>query len=75
MKPGRPRICCRGQEEDILIEYPLGRLQDRSAGFIVPSAALSDIQALKAQIELRRRALRDIEVIRSRLRLSEAAQQ
>lgn len=36
---------------------------------IVPSTALLDIQALGAQIELRRRALRDIEVIRSRLRL------
>ena len=53
----------------ILIEYPLERLQDSVSRFIVPSAALSDIQALRSQIELRRRALRDIEVIRSRLRL------
>lgn len=52
-----------------MIEYPLERLQDSVRRFVVPSTALSDIQALRLQIELRRRALRDIEVIRSRLRL------
>lgn len=52
-----------------MIEYPLERLQDSISRFIVPSAAFSDVQALKAQIELRRRVLRDIEVIRRRLRL------
>ncbi len=38
--------------------------------FASPSAVLSDIGALSFQIELRRRALKDIEVISSRLRLS-----
>jgi hypothetical protein len=54
----------------MLIECALGRLQDSIGRFIIPSAALSDVQALKAQIELRRSALRDIEIIRTRLRLS-----
>jgi hypothetical protein len=45
----------------------LCRLQDCINRFVVPSAALRDVRALKAQIELRRRALRDIEVIRCRL--------
>lgn len=54
----------------MLIEYPLERLQSSISRFIVPSAALPDAQALKAQIELRRRALRDIEIISTRLRLS-----
>lgn len=53
----------------VLIELPLDRLQDSVSRFIVPSATFPDIQALMAQIELRRRALRDIEVIRSRLRV------
>lgn len=52
-----------------MIEYPLERLQDSISRFVVPSAELSDIQALRAQIELRRRALMDIQVIRTRLRL------
>lgn len=51
-----------------MIEYPLERLQNSISRFIGPSA-LSDIPALESQIELRRRALRDIEVIRFRLRL------
>jgi hypothetical protein len=46
----------------------LCRLQDSVSRFVVPSAAMRDVRALKAQIELRRRALRDIEVIRCRLR-------
>jgi hypothetical protein len=54
----------------MLIEYALGRLQNSISQLIVPSAALSDVQALKVQIELRRRALRDIEIIQVRLRLS-----
>ena len=45
----------------------LCRLQDCIDRFVVPSAALRDVRTLKAQIELRRRALRDIEVIRCRL--------
>jgi hypothetical protein len=55
---------------NMLIEYALGRLQNSISRFVVPSAALSDIQALKVQIELRRRALKDIEIIHARLRLS-----
>jgi len=55
--------------ELVVIEYPLERLKDSIGRFIVPSAALLDIQALRAQIELRRLALMDIEVISSRLRL------
>lgn len=52
-----------------MIEFPLERLQDSISRFVVPSAELSDIQALRAQIGLRRRAVMDIEVIRTRLRL------
>jgi hypothetical protein len=44
------------------------RLQDSVSRFVVPSAVLRDVRALEAQIELRRHALRDIEVIRCRLR-------
>jgi hypothetical protein len=51
-----------------LVGSPLCRLQDSVNRFVVPSAALRDIRLLEAQIELRRRALRDIEVIRCRLR-------
>jgi hypothetical protein len=51
-----------------LIGSSLWRLQDSVSRFVVPSAALRDVRVLKAQIELRRRALRDIEVIRCRLR-------
>jgi hypothetical protein len=51
-----------------LIESSLCRLQVSVGGFVVPSAAMRDVHALKAQIELRRRALRDIEIIRCRLR-------
>lgn len=50
------------------IESPLCRLQNNVSRFVIPSAALRDIRTLKVQIELRRRALRDIEVIRCRLR-------
>ena len=51
-----------------LIESSLCRLQLSVGGFVAPSAAMRDVLALKAQIELRRQALRDIEIIRSRLR-------
>jgi hypothetical protein len=49
------------------IELPLCHLHETVSRFVVPSAALRDIRALQAQIELRRLALRDIEVIRCRL--------
>jgi hypothetical protein len=50
------------------VEDSLCRLQDSLSSFVVPSAVLRNIGALRAQIELRRRALRDIELICSRLR-------
>jgi hypothetical protein len=50
------------------IESSLCRLKQNVGRFVVPSTALWDVPALKAQIELRQRALSDIEVIRRRLR-------
>lgn len=52
-----------------MIEYPLERLQDSVGRFAAPSTVLSDIRALSFQIELRRRALKDIGIISCRLRL------
>lgn len=46
----------------------MGRLEAAISRFIAPSAALTDIQALKLQIQLRGLALRDIAIISSRLR-------
>ena len=51
-----------------LIESSLCRLRENVSRFVVPSTALRDAPALKAQIELRQRALTDIEIIRWRLR-------
>ena len=51
-----------------LIESSLCRLHENVSRLVVPSAALWDVTALKAQIELRQRALTDIEIIRCRLR-------
>ena len=50
------------------IEVPLRNLDAVIRCFVVPVPALRDIPTLKAQIELRRLALRDIELIRARLR-------
>jgi hypothetical protein len=50
------------------VESPLCRLQLCFSKFIDPSATLWDVAALRAQIELRRRALIEIELIRRRLR-------
>ncbi|UTD27945.1 hypothetical protein [Bradyrhizobium sp. WD16] len=50
------------------IEPPLARLQESVSRFVAPSCDLCDVCAIKAQIELRQRALMDIEVIRCRLR-------
>lgn len=50
------------------IEYPLERLQNSISRFIGPSVVSSDLGVLKTQIELRRRALREIEIIESHLR-------
>jgi len=50
------------------VEASLCRLQDSVNRFVVPSAAVRDVRTLKDQIELRGRALKDIEVIYCRLR-------
>jgi hypothetical protein len=50
------------------IESSLRRLTDNVNHFVVPSAALRNIRVLEAQIEFRRQALREIEVIRCQLR-------
>lgn len=49
------------------VEASLRRLQANFSGFIAASTPLRDVNALKDQIELRRRALQDIAVIRCRL--------
>lgn len=54
-----------------IVDYPLRRLESSISRFIVPSAALMDVRALKEQIELRRRALSDIEAICLQLQLSD----
>ena len=51
-----------------LIESSLCRLQANVRRFVLPCAAMRNVHALKTQIELRRRALKDIEAIRCRLR-------
>jgi hypothetical protein len=50
------------------VESPLCRLQLSFSGLIEPSAALQDVRVIQAQIELRRQALTEIELIRRRLR-------
>lgn len=50
-----------------LIESSLCRLH-HFRHFVVPSVTVWDVPALKAQIELRERALKDIKIIRCRLR-------
>lgn len=54
-----------------IVDYPLRRIESSISRFIVPSAALTDVWALREQIELRRRALSDIEAIRVQLQLTE----
>ena len=51
-----------------LIGSSIDRLHDNLRKFISPPTARQDIELLKTQIELRRLALRDIEIIRFRLR-------
>ena len=51
------------------VESTLCRLQPCFGEFIEPSTMPWDVDALKAQIELRKRALAEIELIRRRLRL------
>ena len=50
-----------------LIESSLRRLRKRVSRFIAPSAALRNVQLLKAQIELRGLASKDIRTIRRTL--------
>jgi len=49
------------------VEASLRRLQNNFSGFVEASTLLRDAKALRAQIELRRRALKDIALIQSRL--------
>jgi hypothetical protein len=49
------------------VEASLRRLQNNFSGFVATSTLLRDANALRIQIELRRRALQDIALIRSRL--------
>lgn len=50
------------------VEVALSDLGAVIDSFITPTRELRDIATLKAQIELRRLALRDIQLIRARLR-------
>jgi hypothetical protein len=50
------------------IESSLCRLHENVRCFLAPSAAFCDLPTLRAQIELRQRALTDIAIIRYRLR-------
>jgi len=50
------------------IESSLRRLKDNVDNFVIPSVALRNVRVLEAQIEYRRQALREIEVIRCQLR-------
>ena len=49
------------------VEASLRRLQDNLSDFVATSIPLRDANALRAQIELRRRALQDIALIQNRL--------
>ena len=52
----------------VWIESSLRRLKDRVNHFVIPAIALRNVRVLEAQIEFRRQALREIEVIRCQLR-------
>ena len=52
----------------LCIESSLSRLKDKVNRFVLPSVALRNVRVLEAQIEFRRQALREIEVIRCQLR-------
>lgn len=51
-----------------IIDLPLSQLQACMAEMIMPPARCRDVELLEGQIQLRLRALRDMAVIRSRLR-------
>ena len=61
-------FCVRVPKMDF-IDSSLCRLQDAVGRCMVPPATSCDVRQLKAQIELRQRVLRDIEVIKCRLSL------
>jgi len=50
------------------IESSLRRLKDNVNHFVIPAVALRNVSVLEAQIEFRRQALKEIEVIRGQLR-------
>jgi hypothetical protein len=50
------------------VEASLLRLRERVSHFVLPSIALQNVHLLGAQIEVRRQALREIQVIRGQLR-------
>jgi hypothetical protein len=50
------------------IEPSLSRLKESVEHFVIPSIARRNVRVLEAQIEFRRQALREIEVIRCQLR-------
>lgn len=50
------------------IETSLMRLKESVNQFVVPTIALRNLHVLEAQIEFRREALREIEIIRGQLR-------
>jgi hypothetical protein len=50
------------------VESSLRRLKANVDHFVIPSVALRNIRVLEAQIEFRRQALKEIEVIRCQLR-------
>jgi hypothetical protein len=55
-------------EKKMWIESSLRRLKDNVNHFVIPSVALRNVDLIEAQIEFRRQALREIEVIRCQLR-------
>ena len=57
-----------GVKKMLWIESSLRRLKHNVNHFVIPSVALRNIRVLEAQIEFRRQALREIEVIRCQLR-------
>ena len=50
------------------IESSLSRLKDSVEHFVLPSTVRRNVRVLEAQIEFRRQALREIDVIRCQLR-------
>ena len=49
------------------VETSLLRLRERVSHFVLPSIALQNVHLLEAQIEVRRQALREIQIIHGQL--------